>query len=69
MLLALVSWARRGLAALPGGALAVGAVVLFVLLAVLHDPLFHPESSLSLMLLLGAGLGAAERTARALPAA
>jgi O-antigen ligase len=69
MLLALVSWARRGLAALPGGALAVGAVVLFVLLAVLHDPLFHPESSLSLMLLLGAGLGAVERTARALPAA
>lgn len=61
MVLALVAWARRGLEALPGGALAVGAVALFVLLAVLHDPLFHPESSLALMLLLGAGVGATKR--------
>lgn len=61
LLVALLGWLRRGLRALPGGALAAGAVALFFLLAALHDPLFHPESSLALMLLLGAGLGALER--------
>lgn len=61
LLLALIAWARRGLKALPGGALAVGGVSLFFLLGMLHDPLFHPEASLALMLLLGAGLGAMTR--------
>lgn len=63
--LLLLAWlfvlARRSLAALPAGALGVAAVALFFLLALLHDPLFHPESSLALMLILGAGAGAALR--------
>ncbi|MEW5743113.1 MAG: O-antigen ligase family protein [Myxococcota bacterium] len=63
LLASLILLARRGLSALPEGALGVGAVGLFFLLALLHDPLFHPESSLALMLLLGAGFGAARRDA------
>ncbi len=62
----LLGWAVRGLRALPDGALTVGAVTLFALLGLLHDPLFHAESSLALMLLLGAGLGAPARGAAAM---
>ncbi len=58
LVFALVAWLRRGLLELPRGALAVGATTLFILLSVLHDPLFHVESSLALMLALGAGLAA-----------
>lgn len=50
-------WLREGLRALPRGVAVVGAVAIFVLLALLHDPLFHAESSLALMLALGASLG------------
>jgi O-antigen ligase len=59
----LFGWLRRGLHRLPHGALAVAAATLFVLLSLLHDPLFHVESSLALMLAIGAGLGWIERTA------
>ena len=57
LVLALLGWLRRGLGQLPAGGLLVAGVTLFVLLSLLHDPLFHVESSLALMLLLGAGLG------------
>lgn len=57
LVFALLGWLRRGILDLPQGALAVGAITLFVLLSLLHDPLFHVESSLALMLGLGAGLG------------
>jgi O-antigen ligase len=57
----LVTWLVLGLRRLPGGALLVGGVTLFALLGLLHDPLFHAESSFALMLLLGAGLGALRR--------
>jgi O-antigen ligase len=61
LVIALVAWAIRGLRALPRGALLVGGVALFVLLGLLHDPLFHVEASLALMLGLGVGLGTLER--------
>jgi O-antigen ligase len=61
LVLWLLALARRALRSLPRGALAVGAVTLFFFLAALHDPLFHPETSLALMLALGAGLGATRR--------
>jgi O-antigen ligase len=61
LLLALLGWLGLGLRRLPAGALLVGAVALFVLLSVLHDPLFHVESSLALMLALGAGMGLVTR--------
>jgi len=64
LLAALVAWARRGLSALPRGALAVGGVALFVGLSLLHDPLVHPECSLALMLVLGAGAGLADHDTR-----
>jgi O-antigen ligase len=53
--------ARRGLGALPAGAAVVGGVALFALLSALHDPLFHVEASLALMLMLGAGAGVVDR--------
>lgn len=61
LLAALWAWLREGWRALPRGTLAVGAVALFLLLSLVHDPLFHPESSMALMLLLGTGLGLARR--------
>jgi O-antigen ligase len=57
----------RGIKNLPAGAFAVGATVLFVLLGMFHDPLFHAESSFALMLLLGIGIGAVDRMKRASP--
>jgi O-antigen ligase len=65
LLVALLGWLGLGLRRLPEGALLVGAVALFVLLSVLHDPLFHVESSLALMLALGAGLGLVNRASGA----
>jgi O-antigen ligase len=61
LLVALGLLARRGLEALPAGAALVGGVALFALLSALHDPLFHVEASLALMLMLGAGVGALDR--------
>jgi O-antigen ligase len=55
----LLLWLRAALRTLPAGALLAGGVALFGLLSALHDPLFHVESSLALMLLLGVGLGRA----------
>jgi hypothetical protein len=63
LLVTLVGWLLLGMRSLPEGALLVGAAMVFGLLCVLHDPLFHPEASLALMLGLGVGLGAVERVA------
>lgn len=61
-LLALLAWvAAQGLRAGRTGAVTMGALVLFVGLSALHDPLFHAESSLALFGALGAGLGLARR--------
>jgi O-antigen ligase len=57
----LLAWLRRALRTLPGGAALAGGLTLLTLLSVLHDPLFHVETSLAMMLLLGAGLGVLER--------
>jgi O-antigen ligase len=61
LLVTLIGWLLLGLRSLPEGALLVGAATVFGLLCVLHDPLFHAEASLALMLGLGVGLGAVER--------
>jgi hypothetical protein len=61
LLAALWSWVREGWRALPRGTLVLGGVALFLLLSLVHDPLFHAESSLALMLLLGSGLGLVRR--------
>ncbi len=61
LVLVLLMGFARGLSSLPAGALAVAGTTLFVLLGLLHDPLFHPEASFALMLLLGAGIGASDR--------
>jgi O-antigen ligase len=58
----LLKWLFRGLQQLPAGSFVVGATVLFLLLGLLHDPLFQAESSFALMLLLGIGIGAIDRS-------
>src|SRR5690606_36458759 len=62
LLLTLALFAAVGMKSLPRGALVVGAVSLFVLLSLLHDPLFHAESSLAFALAMGGGLGALMRS-------
>lgn len=57
-LLAAELWRAR-----PAGLAGLGALTLFVLLCLLHDPLFHAESSLALMLALGGTLGLTRRPA------
>jgi O-antigen ligase len=59
VVLGLLGW--RGVRTLPAGAALVGGVALLALLSALHDPLFHVEASLALMLMLGAGVGALDR--------
>ncbi|MDQ3263657.1 MAG: O-antigen ligase family protein [Myxococcota bacterium] len=46
-------------------AAAVGGLVIFVLLSMTHDPLFHPQFALALFLLVGASLGARGRVTAA----
>lgn len=62
--LALLFWLGRlgwaGARTLPSGLLAVGAVTLFGALSMLHDPLFHVESSMALMLLFGAAFASTQ---------
>ena len=58
-LLGLLAW--EGLRAGKQGGLLAGVVVLLVLLALLHDPLFHPETSMAMMLALGGSLGGLRR--------
>jgi O-antigen ligase len=67
VLWALGWWAVRGARSLPGGAALMGAVALFILLGLLHDPLFHAESSLALMLVLGASVGVLQRRRQGSP--
>lgn len=57
-LLAAALWRSR-----PAGIAGLGVLTLFVLLCLLHDPLFHAESSLALMLALGGTLGLTRRQA------
>ena len=64
LLVALALWAAMGVRALPAGAPLLGAVTIVLLLSLLHDPLFHAESSLAVMLALGAGHGALQRRLR-----
>jgi len=47
----------------PEGLGALGALVFFCLLSLLHDPLFHVQASQALVLILGAGLSAVPRRA------
>ena len=54
--------AAAAIKTLPDSTGAVGLLVFFVALSALHDPLFHPESSMALFGALGAGLGLARRT-------
>jgi len=61
LLMQLALFAALAVRSLPRGAFLAGAVSLVVLLSLLHDPLFHAESSLALSLALGAGLGALAR--------
>ncbi len=64
LLLALLGWlAAVAFRALPEGAGALGMVVLFAALSVLHDPLFHAESSMALFGSLGVALGLSRRAA------
>jgi O-antigen ligase len=60
--LLLLKWFFRGLQQVPAGSWVVGGTVLFLLLGLLHDPLFQAESSFALMLLLGIGIGAIDRS-------
>ena len=57
----LLSLAVKAWRARPSGVALLGVLTVFVLLCLLHDPLFHAESSLAFMLALGAGLGLIER--------
>lgn len=50
---------------LPASTGALGVLVFFVSLSALHDPLFHPESSMALFGALGAGLGLSRRAKEA----
>ena len=53
----LLAWLWRRLPREPGaGAAGQGCLLLFALLGLLHDPLFHAEVSMALALALGAGL-------------
>lgn len=61
LVLTLVVWVVLAFRARPSGAALMGGVVLFALLGLLHDPLFHAEVSLALVLMLGAGLGILSR--------
>jgi len=55
--LALLAWLAARAWRRPLGALAVGALALFVTLSLAHDPLFQAPVSLALALCLGVGLG------------
>lgn len=61
LLIALGGWLAAGFRRLPQGSLLVGSVSIFMMLCGLHDPLFHAEGSLALMLGLGIGVGAWQR--------
>ena len=54
--------AARAVNLLPSSIGALGVLAFFVALSALHDPLFHPESSMALFGALGAGLGLARRS-------
>jgi len=52
----LVSLVRKARVA-PLGALTIGCIGLFVVLSLVHDPLFQAPFSMGLVLMLGLGLG------------
>ena len=72
LLLVLLAWlVRRTLAAVDtasSGAAGLATVAFYVLLGLVHDPLFHAEVSLAFVLALGIALGEAPPQLRAVPA-
>ncbi len=56
LFLALLAWLSSKLWRQRASA-GLGAMVIFLLLSLTHDPLFHPQFALALMLLVGASLG------------
>ncbi|MFT3706845.1 MAG: O-antigen ligase family protein [Archangium sp.] len=60
--IALLIWLGAKARSQPLGVLTLGALAQFVVLSLVHDPLFQAPYSMSLVLLLGAGLSSAPRS-------
>jgi hypothetical protein len=61
LLILLASVARRALRVGSAASSALGVLVFFVVTAMVHDPLFHAESSMALWGTLGTAAGLARR--------
>ena len=61
-LVMLAAVARRLRPGNPAGVAAIGALVFFLMLSTLHDPLYHAPFSMALVLMLAAGVRGSQAT-------